>query len=85
MRSKLLGLPTSIAFEIVEIEARGENFPVFKYVGKTSLLFVAAIKACTGSPIDLAISPAVRFPKFPLGTEKTRGSSLCSKWAYARK
>jgi len=72
-RGKLFGLPTSMAFEQVACAARGSYFPLSKYCGTTSLAFVAAMNFATGSPIRLAKSPAVKFPKFPLGTATTNG------------
>ena len=51
-----------------------ENTPDFKYVGKILFIFVDAINFFTGSPIFIAMIPAVRFPKFPEGTEMTTSS-----------
>ena len=48
---------------------RGANRPVARYAGTTSLTFVAATNRAIGSPARLAISPAVRLPKFPLGVQ----------------
>jgi len=76
IRSKLLGAPTSIALATVFTDARGVYVPVRRYSGTTSLTFVAATKRSTGSPMRLAIRPAVRFPKLPLGTETTGRSSV---------
>jgi len=41
------------------------------YLGTMSLALVAATKRDTGSPARFANSPAVRFPKLPLGVENT--------------
>src|SRR5262249_37639097 len=71
IRSKLLGAPTSIALATVFTDARGLYSPVRRYSGTTSLTFVAAANRSTGRPIRLAMRPAVRFPKLPLGTDTT--------------
>src|SRR6187401_34287 len=73
MRSKLLGLPTSIALAIVGTEGRGANRPVVRYSGTTSLTLVAATNRLIGSPARLAIRPAVRLPKLPLGVQTVMG------------
>src|SRR5262245_27133213 len=75
MRSKLLGLPTSIALVRVGTDGRGSKRPVARYAGTTSLLLVAATKRATGRPARLAIRPAVRLPKLPLGVQKTTARS----------
>src|SRR5438105_12487955 len=71
MRSKLLGLPTSIALASVRTDGRGANRPVERYAGTTSLALVAAMKRSIARPDRFAINPAVRLPKFPLGVENT--------------
>ncbi len=73
IREKLLGFPTSMAFEMVSIEGRGRKIPESRNSGTASLILVEAIKRCTGNPIRLAMMPAVRFPKLPLGTENAQG------------
>ena len=70
-RSKLLGLPTSIALDRVASEARGTNRPVSRYRGTSSFALVAATKRATGRPQRHAYTPAVRWPKLPLGTQNT--------------
>ena len=52
-------------------DARGLYSPVLRYWGTTSFALVAATKRSTDSPIRFAISPAVRLPKLPLGTDTT--------------
>src|SRR5690606_13046874 len=76
IRAKLLGFPTSIALLIVCSDGRGLKFLDARYCGTTSLMFVDAINFDTGNPIFIASKPPVRFPKFPLGTEKTIGFPL---------
>ena len=72
MRSKLLGWPTSIAFAIVCTDGRGSKRPVVEICsGTTSLTLVAATNRAIGRPARLAIRPAVRLPKLPLGVQKT--------------
>src|SRR5258707_14740980 len=71
MRSKLLGWPTSIAFDNVASDGRGSNRPVSRYAGTTSFALVAATNRAIGSPARFAIRPAVRLPKLPLGVENT--------------
>src|SRR5229473_1485867 len=53
-RGKLLGLPTSMAFEYVGLAWRGWNSPVRRYCGTTSLALVEATKRATGKPMRLA-------------------------------
>src|SRR5262245_3176200 len=74
MRSKLLGLPTSIAFASVRTEGRGAKTPVARYAGTTSFTLVAAMNRSIARPDRLAISPAVRLPKFPLGVQTVTGA-----------
>ena len=45
--------------------------PDRRYSGTTSLTLVAAMNRLAGSPIRLAIRPAVRLPKFPLGRKQS--------------
>ena len=71
----MLGLPTSMALEIVRIDARGLNWPVARYAGTTSFAFVAATNRSMGAPARFANSPAVRLPKLPLGVQ-TIGDSV---------
>src|SRR5271155_271641 len=82
-RGKLLGLPTSIAFEYVACAARGWNFPERKYSGTASLTFVEATNFATGNQMRLANIPAVKFPKFPLGTDTTSGTEATGNCRYA--
>src|SRR5262249_61414299 len=82
-RGKLLGFPTSIAFEYVAVAGRGSYFPLSKYWGTTSLAFVAATNFVTGNPIRFANNPAVRFPKFPLVTATTSGVDATGSCRYA--
>ena len=69
IRSKLLGAPTSIALATVRTDARVSYTPDRRYAGTTSLTLVAATNRRTCRPMRLAMRPAVRFPKLPLGTE----------------
>src|SRR5438105_1211753 len=82
-RGKLLGLPTSIAFEYVAFAGRGQNCPLRKYCGTTSLMFVLAINFITGKPMRLAKIPAVKLPKFPLGTDTISGTDATGSCQYA--
>ncbi len=59
-----------MAFEIVGFDARGRKAAVAMYRGKTRLALEAARKPATGSPVWAAMTPAVRFPRLPLGTQK---------------
>src|SRR5229473_4582665 len=76
MRSKLLGFPTSMALAIVGTDGRGSKRPVNRYSGTTSLTLVAATKCAMGRPARLAIKPAVRLPKFPLGVQTMTSAAL---------
>ena len=58
-----------MALAIVCTEARGSKRPLCRYAGTTSFTFVAATNFAIGSPARFAISPAVRFPKLPLGVQ----------------
>src|SRR5260370_29347382 len=82
-RGKLLGLPTSMAFEYVGLAWRGWNSPVRRYCGTTSLALVEATKRATGKPMRLAKIHAVRLPKFPLGTETIIDTYATGSWRYA--
>ena len=77
IRSKLLGTPTSIAFESVRREAFGASARPASTFGKKSLALCAARKRRTGKPLRAARSPPVRLPRLPLGTEKTTSSPPC--------
>ena len=73
---KLLGLPTSIALEIVATAFLGSYFSVCINAGTTSLALHAAIKCGTGKPDAWANIPAQILPKLPLGTAITGGLFL---------
>ena len=68
MRTKLLGLPTSIALDTVATALYISYFSVAKYLVTTSLALHAAIKCPKGKPLAFAIIPAQILPKLPLGT-----------------
>src|SRR5450432_1206649 len=76
MRTKLLGLPTSIALEIVATAFLGWYISVLKNSGTVLLALHAAIKCLTGKPLLCARIPAQMFPKLPLGTAITGGFFL---------
>ncbi len=63
-----------MALAKVGTEGRGRKRCVRKNSGTTSLTLVAATIRAMGSPIFLAISPAHKLPKLPLGTLKTTDS-----------
>src|SRR5687767_8768930 len=81
-RSRLLGLPTSIALAKVGTDGRGSTRPVLRNLGTVSLIVVGAENLAIGAPSFHAITPAARLPKLPLGTEITGGCVHCSA-AYA--
>ena len=72
-----------MAFEYVAVAVRGRNSPVRKYWGTTSLTFVDAMNFVTGKPMRLAKIPAVRLPKFPLGTDTISGTDATGNCRYA--
>ena len=49
-RSKLLGLPTSMALESVCADGRGMNLPLARYTGTTSFTLVAAMNPARAGP-----------------------------------
>ncbi len=85
MRAKLLGFPTSMALETVRREARGINLPLRRNSGTTSLVLVAATNWAAGRPMRFVNRPAVRLPKFPLGTENTAGAAVAGSCAKPAK
>ena len=58
------------------IDGLGLKIDVLKNSGTISFALVAAINFLIGNPICFAITPAVIFPKLPLGTQKTTSLSF---------
>src|ERR1700675_1711462 len=56
------------------------NAPGERYCGTTSLALVEAMKRATCKPMRLAKIPAVRLPKFPLGTETISVTEATGSW-----
>src|ERR1700754_917949 len=71
MRTKLLGLPTSMALERVGRASLERYWPVARNRGTGSLALQAAMKWLTGRPALQAMRPAQILPKLPLGTLMT--------------
>ena len=74
-----------MALEMVLSEGRGREVPLARNSGTASLMLVAATNPLTGSPRRLAMSPAVRLPKLPLGVQNTRSRSEGGSCAQAPK
>src|ERR1700754_1805895 len=68
MRTKLLGLPTSMALDRVGRASLERYWPVARKRGMVSLVLQAAMKWLTGRPALQAMRPAQMLPKLPLGT-----------------
>jgi hypothetical protein len=72
-----------MALDNVANASCGANFPLRKYSGTTSFAFVDATNLVTGNPMRFANSPAVKLPKFPLGTETISGTEATGNCRYA--
>ena len=70
LKSKYFYYCVALVGWLVWMDARGSKSPVAKYWGTMSFTLHAAINPAIGTPIFLASSPAHKFPKLPLGTQK---------------
>ncbi len=80
-RSRLLGLPTSMAEASVATLARGCSTPVLRNSGTVALALCASTMRSIGKPMRRAHRQAAALPRLPLGMMYDALSPVCARSA----